>query len=87
MEYLSEVIKMSDRKPLKLKIKKKENSSDKKPLKLKIKKKESAPTTTIPEAQVSATEHTLQAQAQTGSVKLILKNAKIHIDQVIIRKK
>ncbi len=67
MEYWSEVVKMGDKKPLKLKIKKKDSST----------------TTATPKAQVPATEHI----PQTGGIKLVLKNAKIHIDQIIIRKK
>lgn len=66
-----------EKKPLKLKL-------NRKPLKLKLKKKEGeAPAQTRGQSILSAPELSLPAG---GGIQIILKNAKIHADKVIIKK-
>ena len=74
---MEDIKKMNEKKPLKLKLKKK-------PLKLKLKKRRdegSAPADSQP--VVSATKMSLPVG---GGIQIILKNAKIHAEKVIIKK-
>ncbi|MFH1788674.1 MAG: hypothetical protein ABH834_04785 [Candidatus Altiarchaeota archaeon] len=68
---------MSDKKPLKLNLKKK-------PLRLTLKKKDDGAQLAPAQAVASVPELSLPAG---GGIQIILKNAKIHADKVIIKKR